>query len=117
MTKGKLINKTTGDTLTVETNKGHIQAADVFIVNVVGDTRFNVRHFSKREWDFIEDKPTAYEVIKAMKPGTVFAGAGVGATRYIRLDEDYYYSTFSNAVSQLTEHSFGSRFEAHEVEL
>jgi len=71
MTKGKLINKTTGDTLTV-TNVTYADAFNVCYASIVGETRYDVRSFYKKEWDFVEDKPSVYEQIQAMPIGTRF---------------------------------------------
>jgi len=115
MTKGTLTTKDGSNTLKVVDVERAV-TIDYWFATPVGDDH-GQRSFSMSNWTFTEDKPTAYEVIKAMKPGTVFAGPAGGSTRYIRLDGDYYYSTYSHQVNKLDERSFVPTVEFREVEL
>lgn len=79
------------------------------------DGQTKVAYFMKSEWDFEEIKPTPYEVIKAMKPGTVFRQAGKpGALPFIRLTGDMYWSTLGNKAYPLTADEF--RLDVEEVD-
>ena len=91
MTRGTLTNKKTGQTLT-----GDRQGADTqgWYFYIDGTTVNN--YFYSRDWDFIEDKPSAYDQYLALKPGTRFTLVSDGQMR-MKLDDSHYAKPFSKS--------------------
>jgi hypothetical protein len=86
MTKGKVVNKQTGLEITgFLTN----QLDRYFWFTIDGDDD-NIRSFDNNSWDFIEDKPSAYEQYVALKPGTRFVLDAQTEYTRIKLDDTHY---------------------------
>jgi hypothetical protein len=91
MTKGKVVNKQTGLEIPgFLTN----QLDRYFWFTIDGDDD-NIRSFDNNSWDFIEDKPSAYEQYLALKPGTRFVLDNQTEYARIKLDDTHYALGYS----------------------
>jgi hypothetical protein len=99
VTKGKLLNKQTGLEIHGEIEPD-TDGLSHFGFMIDGTIEY-VLDFRSDEWDFIEDKPSAYEQYVALKPGTRFlvnqSGKPIDSVVRIKLDDDTYAYAYENA--------------------
>ena len=120
MTKGKLVNKKTGDTLTVELldieKDGDLEL--FYYTRIDGDQ--GARYFGSENWTFEEHKPSTYERVFAMKPGTIFTVTWNDDSpdyRYIKLFDEQVWSDFIQEAFVNDESEWGTEvYEVKEVE-
>lgn len=90
MTKGKIVNKQTGLEIPAEESRGY---PNYFFATIEGDTM--PRIWYTPVWDFIEDKPSAYEQFLSFKPGQRFAIWDDDVVR-IKLDNSTYAAHYED---------------------
>ena len=89
MTHGRITTKDGKNTLT-----GEFKALTGKYGDFRPDGTDNWMAVLKSEWNFVEDKPSAYEQIEAMEPGTIFEAQW--GTQYIKLTDSQVWSMYRN---------------------